>query len=96
VAAGSRLLNVRLDAAHVRKVHRLRRQGVILSDLVRAAIDERFAQLGAPLRRRDAQAIVADIIERYPDPDDRTRPRYNVHDRHEARRAVLRALKRRR
>lgn len=37
-----RLVNVRLDEEHLRKARMLRQSGVILSDLVREAIDTRF------------------------------------------------------
>src|SRR6202011_845098 len=41
----SRLVNVRLDEERVRKAQTLREHGVALSDVVREAIDERFAAL---------------------------------------------------
>ena len=41
----ARLINVRLDAGRLRKALALRKSGVALSDVVREAIDERFARL---------------------------------------------------
>lgn len=41
----SRLVNVRLEAHRLRKAQALRDRGVRLSDVVREAIDERFASL---------------------------------------------------
>ena len=41
----SHLVNVRLDDNYVRKARRLRQSGVVLSEVVRAAIDQRFNDL---------------------------------------------------
>jgi hypothetical protein len=92
----SRLVNIRLDEERMRRVGRLRENGVPLSTLVREAIDERFAALGAARTPSDMRAVVARIYEQYPDPPGRRVPIYDVHDRRRARRAILRALKRRR
>ena len=54
----------------VGKARRLRESGIALSDVVREAIDERFATLAASQRSRDARAVVAQLLERHPDPPD--------------------------
>ena len=89
---GSRLVNVRLDSERFRKVQTLRRRGVALSDVVREAIDDRFSALRStsPV---DVKAIVQRILEQYPDPSDLPPRDYDVHDRHTARRAILRKLR---
>lgn len=90
---GSRLVNVRLDADRLRKAQTLRERGVALSDVVREAIDERFAALGGSASRADVRTIVRQIFEQYPDPPDLPAREYNVNDRRAARTAVLRKLK---
>jgi hypothetical protein len=90
---GSRLVNVRLDEEHVRKAQALRERGVTLSDVVREAIDERFAALRQSESPPDVRAIVQGIFERYPDPADLAPRDYNVHDRRAARAAILRKLR---
>ena len=90
----SRLVNVRLDEERLRKAQTLRESGVTLSDLVREAIDERFDELTGPGTARDLKAVMERIFKQYPDPPD-LRPRgYDVHDRDEARRAIIRKLRR--
>jgi hypothetical protein len=89
----SRLVNVRLDEERVRKVQALRERGVRLSDVVREAIDERFAALRQPESPPDVRAIVRGIFDRYPDPADLAPRDYDVHDRRAARAAILRKLR---
>ena len=93
---GSRLVNVRLDEGRVRKARRLRAHGVVLSELVREAIDERFEQLNRAPAARDVNAILGRIFAQYPDQPDLPPSAYDPADRREARRAVLRKLRRRR
>jgi hypothetical protein len=88
----SRLLNVRLDEERVRKARTLRERGVALSDVVREAIDERFASLPRSKSPSDIQAAVRRIFERYPDPPNLPPRDYNVHNRRAARAAILRTL----
>jgi hypothetical protein len=88
----SRLVNVRLDEARVRKAQTLRERGVALSDVVREAIDERFAELGRSASPSDVRAIVRSIFERYPDPPNLPRRDYDVHNRRSARAAIRRKL----
>jgi len=90
---GSKLVNVRLDAERLRKIVVLRERGLRLSDVVRDAIDERFAALGSADAPRDISAIVRQILEAYPDPPDLPRRSYDVHDRKAARRAIERRLR---
>ena len=90
---GSRLVNVRLDAERLRKAQTLREHGVALSDVVRGAIDERFAELRRSESTPDARTIVRRIFEQYPDPVDLPPRDYDVHDRTAARRAILRTLR---
>ncbi len=90
----SRLVNVRLDEERVRKAQTLREVGVALSDVVREAIDERFAALRRSESRPDVRTIVRGIFERYPDPSDLPSRDYDVHDRRAARVAILRKLRR--
>jgi hypothetical protein len=89
----SRLVNVRLDEERVRKVQALRERGVALSDVVREAIDERFAALRQSESPPDVGAIVRGIFDRYPDPVDLAPRDYDVHDRRAARAAILRKLR---
>ena len=91
----SRLVNVRLDEGRLRKALELRRQGIALSDVVREAIDERYARLRAP-DERDAAAIVQRLFEQHPDPPDLPTRDYDVHDRQAARAAIRRRLRPRR
>ena len=88
-------MNVRLDEDRLRKARSLRSRGVTLSDLVREAIDERFEQMNARRTRADIVAVIKDIFEQSPDPPDLPPRTYNIHDRKEARDAILRKLRRR-
>ena len=90
----SRLVNVRLDEERLRRVQRLRESGVALSDLVREAIDERFDELSGSGTARDLKAVMDRIFEQYPDPPDLPTRGYDVHDRDEARRAIIGKLRR--
>jgi hypothetical protein len=90
---GSRLVNVRLDADRLRKARTLRERGVALSDVVRKAIDERFAELRRPESRLDVRTIVRRIFEQYPDPPGLPPRDYDVHNRRAARAAILRRLR---
>ena len=89
------LVNVRLDPERVRKVQLLREQGIALSDLVREAIDERYAQAALALSPADATAVVHRIFRQYPDPPGLGPREYDVHDPRAARAAIRRRLKRR-
>jgi hypothetical protein len=89
----ARLINVRLDAERLRKVRRLRENGVALSDLVRQAIDERFESLSKPARSSAVKAIIAGIFEQYPDPPDLPPRTYDVHERKAARAAIVRKVR---
>jgi len=89
---GSRLINVRLDEERARKASKLRARGVVLSDLVRDAIDQRFAEVMRPTATVDAASVIAALFERWPDPPDLESRAYDVHDARQARLAVRRRL----
>ena len=89
----SRLVNVRLDADRLRKAQTLRARGMALSDVVREAIDERFAALRKAECPPDVRTIVRRIFEQYPDPPGLPPRDYDVHDRRAARVAILRKLR---
>ena len=89
----SRLINVRLDADRIRKVQTLRARGMALSEVVREAIDERFAALRRSECQPDVRAIVRRIFEQYPDPPGLPPRDYDVYDRRAARVAILRKLR---
>jgi hypothetical protein len=91
----SRLLNVRLDRDRLRKARRLRDTGVVLSDVVREAIDARFEALDRPITARDATRAMARILEQYPEPADLPARSYDVHDSRASRAAIGRVLTRR-
>ena len=89
----SRLVNVRLDADRLRKAQTLRARGMALSDVVREAIDERFAALRRTESRLDVRAIIRRIFEQYPDPPGLPSRDYDFYDRRAARAAILRKLR---
>jgi hypothetical protein len=64
-----------------------------LSDVVREAIDERFAALRRPESRLGVRTIIRRIFEQYPDPPGLPPRDYNIYDRRAARAAVLRKLR---
>lgn len=88
----SRLVNVRLDEDLLRKAKVLRGNGITMSELLRDAIDQKYAQLNKPRPRRDIEAIMNRIFEQYPDPPDMPPREYSVHDPKEARAAIIRHL----
>ena len=88
----SRLLNVRLDHERVQKVRALRERGISLSEVVREAIDGRFASLRRFHSPLDVRAAVRRIFEKYPDPPHLPPRRYDVHKRRSARAAILRKM----
>jgi len=89
-----RLVNVRLDEERLKKASKLRERGIVLSDLVREAIDARYDALGVADESRDTDRLVARLFERYPDPPGLPRRAYDVHAAREARAAVRRRLRR--
>jgi hypothetical protein len=91
----SRLVNVRLDPERLRKADELRARGIRLSDLVRQAIDERYAQAAFALSPSTVTAVVQRIFEQHPDPAGLPARGYDVHDRRAARAAIRRRLKHR-
>ena len=92
----SRLVNVRLDDRRLERARRLRAEGITLSDLVREAIDRQYEQLMKSSKRLGVEAIMREIYEPYPDPPSLAPRDYDVHDRREARQAILRKLRKKR
>jgi hypothetical protein len=90
----SRLVNVRLDDQRLERARKLRAKGITLSDLVREAIDRQYDQMIESANRRDAEAIMNEIYEQYPDPPGLAKRTYDVHNRTEARSAIQRKLRR--
>jgi len=86
-------VNVRLDADRLRKARTLRARGMALSDVVREAIDERFAALRRSGSPPDVRTIVRRMFEQYPDPPGLPPRDYDVYDRRAARAAILRKLR---
>jgi hypothetical protein len=73
----------------VRKAQKLRLRGVALSDVVREAIDERYAALRRRESKADVHAIIERIFQEHPDPPDLPLRGYDVHNRRAARKAIL-------
>lgn len=92
----TRLINVRLGEEHVRKVDVLRREGVVLSDLVREAIDAKYEALTAGEQPYDAEELIERLFTAYPDPAELPPRGYDVHERRAAREAIRRRLSERR
>jgi len=90
----SRLVNVRLDAERFRKAQELRQQGIVLSDLVREAIDLRYARAAYALSPATVTTVIERIFEQHPDPADLPPRDYDVHDGRAARAAIRRRLTR--
>jgi len=91
----SRLINVRLDGEHLRKARALRERGIVLSDLMRDAIDSTFEVVMGAEQPGNVQRMITEIFERYPDPEDLPPRDYDVHDREAAREAIRRKMSRR-
>jgi hypothetical protein len=90
-----KLINIRLDTADARKAALLRSEGVEISSLVREAIRAEYARRKASRKdRRPAAEILAEIYARNPAPPGEPPRDYDVHDRRQAREAILRKLKR--
>lgn len=92
----ARLLNVRLDEARWRKVRKLRERGVLMSEVVRKAVDEQYAAAYESPTEESAAAILDAIFGRWPDPPDLPARTYDVHDRRAARAAIVARARRRR
>lgn len=92
----SRLVNVRLDEARLRKIRRLRAEGIALAEVVRDAIDARHDAITGQPSRHNAADVVRRILEAHPDPARQRRRRYDVHDAASARGGIETRLKRRR
>jgi hypothetical protein len=90
----SRLINVRLDQERLRKARKLKEGGIALSDVVREAIDQRFAALREQEKPKDVEASMTRLLEQYPDPPGLPPRTYDLVDRKAARAAVVRKLSR--
>ena len=89
------LLNVKLKPDDVRMAQALRKEGITISDVVRDAIRAEYQRrIGQRTSRRRASDRMADIYAMHPDPTDLPPRRYDVHDAHAARRAILTTLRR--
>jgi hypothetical protein len=87
------LLNVRLDEHDARRVAELKRAGVKLSDVVRAAIRaEHERRLAGVRASRRPSRVMAEIYASLPDPPDLPARDYDVRDRQAARRAIRQKL----
>jgi hypothetical protein len=86
------LVNVRLDAARMRKVKELRTRGVSLSDLTREAIDRRYDQLVGATSKSEVAALRRKLFAEFPDPPGTPNRSYSVHDAAQARAAIVRHL----
>ena len=93
----TRLVNVRLDEERLRKAKALRKKGISLSDLVRAAIDQRCEHALSSRGPRDVRAIFTRLDAEYPISARDLGPlKYDVHDRRQAATAIRKRLVRRR
>jgi hypothetical protein len=89
-----KLLNVRLGPAHARMAARLRATGVLMSPLVRDAIEAAYRQhAGGRLSRRRPSQVMAEIYRAYPHPPGQAPSRRDLRDRREVRRAIRRRLR---
>jgi len=91
-----RLVNVRLDERRLERARRLRASGIPLSDLVREAIDRQYEELIMLPTPRDIVGIMKEIYAQFPDPPGLPLRGYDIHDRRQARQAILRKLRRKR
>jgi hypothetical protein len=90
-----KLLNVRLNEEDAKIAVQLRRDGVEISTLVRQALRAEYSRRkNGKKDRRPASQILAEIYARHPTPPNEPERDYDVHDRHQARQAILRKLKR--
>ncbi len=89
------LLSVRLAAKDARRVSDLERAGVHLSRVVREAIRSEHARLlGNKKGRRRAAEVMREIYAAAPDPENLPKRRYDVHDSRQAKRAIVKKLRR--
>ena len=91
-----KLLNVRLGPEDARIAAELRKHGVELSGVVRAAIRAAYSARARMGGRRRARDIMAAIYAQTPDPPRLAPARYDLRDRHSVRRAIAGRLRRRR
>lgn len=88
-------MNVRLNDEDARIADHLRRAGVEISSLVREALRAEYARrTNGRKDRRPVSEILADIYAQNPAPAEEPARDYDVHDRKQAREAILRKMKR--
>lgn len=87
-------MNVRLDDDRLRKVEALRAAGTPISTLIREAIDQRYKALSTRSNRRNVDQIMKRLFAEHPDPKNLPARKYDLHNRDEARRAIMGRLKR--
>jgi len=90
------LLNVRLDREDERRVDELRKTGVQLSQIVRAAIRAEHAQRVRKRTRTPPSSVVKEILASLPDPSAADASRKRPVDRHAIKRRIAAKLKRKR
>ena len=90
------LINIRIDKQRLERVRRLRASGVTLSELVRDAIDRQYEELVKSRKHLDVDAMLEEIYLQHPDPPRLPARDYDVHERGQARNAILRKLRRKR
>jgi hypothetical protein len=89
IMSSKRLVNVRLDEERLRKAKALRKKGLALSEIVRAAIDQRYEQALSEGRPRDVGAIFARLDDHFPLAAKDLPPlEHDVHDRRQAAAAI--------
>jgi hypothetical protein len=90
------LVNVRLDAEDARRARALRAEGVRISTLVRASIRHEYERRmdAARAKRRKPSAVVAEIIEAFPDDRSSSRRRFSLDDRRAVRKHIAAKLRR--
>jgi hypothetical protein len=92
-----KLLNVRLGAEDARMAAHLRRGGIPISGIVRAAIRAAYERhAGRRATRGRASEIMAEIYREHPDPPDFPRGKSIARDRRRVRREIRDRLRRRR
>jgi hypothetical protein len=94
---GVKLLNVRLSPEDARRAAALRKDGVPVSRIVRAAIRSAYERrAGGRAGGQRASAIMATIYREHPDPPERPRAPRDLRDRRAVTRAIRTRLARRR
>jgi hypothetical protein len=92
-----KLLNVRLSEADARRVHELRQEGVVISELLRESIRREHERLKRrPLKAADVDRVFEEIDAKHPLPKNLPPQEVDPTDRKAVHRYLVRRLKRRR